>query len=92
MKIIILVSITTLATGCASVTDVVSTGPGTYLVASQGVIGNGSGAMQKVTAIQRAEAYCRTRDAQLKIIKSDQSEPMFGRAPSGQVEFSCEKM
>lgn len=91
MKIIYLAVASFLLTACTTVTDVVSTGPGTYLVASQGVIGNGSGAAQKVAAVQRADAYCKARGEPMIIIRSDQSEPMFGRAQSGQVDFHCAK-
>lgn len=75
--------------GCASVTDVVSTGPDTHMVASQGVVGNGSGASQKAAALQAADSYCKARGEQMRVIRSEQTEPFFGRAPSGQVEFRC---
>lgn len=77
--------------GCAGVTPVVPTGPDTYMVASQGVIGNGSGATQKVAAFQAADSYCKSRGEQMLAIHSQESDPLYGRAPSGQVEFRCLK-
>lgn len=91
MKRIALISAATLFVGCASVTDVVSTGSDTYMVASQGVIGNGSGAAQLAAAFKAAGTYCNARGEQMQSIRSDQTEPFFGRAPSGKVEFRCVK-
>lgn len=80
-----------LLAGCAGVTDVVSAGPDTYMIASQGIAGNGSGASQKIAALQGADNYCKARGKNMHVIHSEQSEPMFGRAPSAQVEFSCKE-
>lgn len=77
--------------GCAGVSDVVSTGSDTYMVASHGVAGNGSGASQKVAAFQAADSFCRARGEQMLAIRSEQTEPFFGRPPSAQVEFRCVK-
>lgn len=76
--------------GCANVSDVVPTGPGTYMLVSNGIAGNGSGAAQLANAIQKAGNFCSSQRKQMKIIHSGQIEPMFGRAPSGQVDFSCD--
>lgn len=82
--------ISLLLTACTTTSDVVSTGGGTYLVSSHGIAGNGSGGAQLVSATQTAGAYSQTLGKQLNIVKSSQIEPMFGRAPSGQLEFRCE--
>ena len=42
--------IPTLLAGCAGATHVVSTGPGTYMIASHGVMGWSSGPAQKAKA------------------------------------------
>jgi putative hemolysin len=90
MKTITAFTASVLVVGCGSVSSVVSTGADTYMVASEGVVGNGSGATQKVAAFQAASSYCANRGAQLEVISFEQSEPFFGRAPSGQVAFRCE--
>jgi hypothetical protein len=84
------VAIAIALTGCASVTDVVSTGPETYLVASQGVIGNGSGAVQKADALKAANAYCTKKSKLVRVLDAKTEEPHFGKAPSAEVSFRCE--
>ena len=42
--------VATLLAGCAGATHVVSTGPGTYMIASHGVMGWSSGPAQKAKA------------------------------------------
>jgi hypothetical protein len=81
-----------LLAGCATVTDVVPTGPDTFLVASQGVIGNGSAATQLVQAMQSANRYCAASGKQAKQAKQVSVQTMdagFGRAPGATVQFQC---
>ena len=80
-----------LLTACASVSNVVATGPGTYMVAAHGIDGNGSGAAQKAIAFEAANSYCKARGEQMVAIHSEMTEPFFGRAPSAEVEFRCVK-
>lgn len=75
--------------GCASVSDVTPTGPGTYMVAAHGIDGNGSGAAQKVVALQKANAFCAGRTAHIELIGAQSVEPAFGRPPSAEVAFRC---
>lgn len=78
-----------IAAGCASVSDVVSTGADTYMVTAHGIDGNGSGAAQKAIAMQSAGAHCKMQTAQLVVTASSMVEPAFGRAPSAEVDFRC---
>lgn len=75
--------------GCAGVTDVVSTGPGTYIVASHGVMGWSSGGAQKAKAFQDANDYCKRLGKQMLPINSGETPGGFGRIASGEVEFRC---
>lgn len=59
------------------------------MVASQGVVGNGSGAAQKADALKAANAYCSARAKQLSVIDAKTVEPFFGRAPSAEITFRC---
>lgn len=76
--------------GCASVSDVVPTGPDTFMVAAHGIDGNGSGAAQKAIALKAANAYCQARAKQMQVVRVDSVEPFFGRPPSADVQFRCE--
>ena len=91
VELVLFIATTFVITACASVSDVVSTGDGAHMVASHGVDGNGSGAAQKVIALQAANNYCNTRSEQMQLIHAEQTEPFFGRAPSAQVDFRCIK-
>lgn len=77
-------------TGCAGVTDVVSTGPDTYMVASHGTMGWSSGPAQKAAAFKKADAYCEERVKAVQVIKaSDSGSGEFGKISSGDVDFKC---
>jgi hypothetical protein len=76
--------------GCAGVTDVVSTGPDTYMVASHGTMGWSSGGAQKAKAIQQAGDYCRERNKRLELVQArETSQGGFGQIAAGEVEFRC---
>jgi hypothetical protein len=65
--------------GCAGVTDVVSTGPDSYMVASHGTMGWSSGPAQKAAAFEKADAYCEERGKAVQVIKaSDSGSGAFG--------------
>lgn len=74
---------------CGGVTDVVKTGPDTYLVASHGTMGWSSGAAQKAKAFQDAEDYCKRMNKQVQPIGTNETPGGFGRIASGEVEFRC---
>lgn len=80
-----------LVAGCASVSDVVSTGPDSFMVAAHGIDGNGSGAAQKAIALQAANTYCQARSRQMLVVHVETVEPYFGRAPSAALDFRCVK-
>lgn len=78
-----------LAQGCAGVTDVVKTGPDTYMVASHGTMGWSSGSAQKAKAFQAADEYCNSLGKQVESIRSSETPSGFGQIASGEVHFKC---
>ncbi len=82
---------TALASGCASVSDVIPSGDGTYMVAAHGIDGNGSGATQKAIALQKANSFCEGSGAQIQVVHIETGEAMFGRPPSADLTFRCAK-
>ena len=92
MKKIIYCLIVLLLAGCAGVTDVVSTGPDTYMVASHGVMGWSSGGAQKAKAFQKADAFCKSLGKHLLPISTNETPGGgFGKIASGEVYFRCLK-
>jgi hypothetical protein len=76
--------------GCAGVTDVVSTGPDTYMIASHGTMGWSSGPAQKAQAFTQANEYCKKIGKTLQVISSkDSGNGGFGVISSGEVTFKC---
>ena len=80
-----------LVAGCAGVTNVVSTGPDTYMVASHGVMGWSSGGAQKAKAFQEADAFCKSLGKKLLPIATNESPGGFGMIAAGEVHFRCLK-
>ena len=79
-----------LITACAGVTDVVSTGKDTYMVASHGTMGWSSGGAQKAQAFTQADAFCKKVGKQMQVIsESDSGSGGFGKISSGEVSFRC---
>ena len=76
-------------TACAGVTDVVRTGPDTFMVASHGTMGWSSGPAQKAKAFQSAETYCASIGKQVEQISSSETASGFGKIASGEVHFKC---
>lgn len=76
-------------TGCASVTDVVSTGLGTYMVAAEGVLGNSSSGKQAFKAQEKAAAYCAKQGKQVETIDVKEVPGGFGKVASATVNFRC---
>jgi uncharacterized protein YceK len=76
--------------GCAGVTDVVSTGPSTYMAASHGTVGWSSGPAQKAAAFEKANAYCSKQGKVVQAIDaSDSGAGGFGKISSSEVDFKC---
>lgn len=76
--------------GCAGVTDVVSTGPETYMVASHGTMGWSSGPAQKAKAFQMANEFCAKKGKlQAEGIKGNTTGSGYGQIASAEVEFRC---
>lgn len=83
---------TTTIVGCASVTDVVSTGPDTYMVAAEGVLGNSSSGKQAFKAQEQAAAFCNKQGKQIETISNNEVPGGFGKVASATVNFRCIKI
>lgn len=75
--------------GCASVSDAVSTGPGTYVVMAEGVMGNSSSSAQLVKAHAQAATFCSKQVKQVETISSNEVPGGFGKVASATVNFKC---
>ena len=79
-----------LLAGCATmVTNVVPTGPDTYMVSSHGVMGWSSSGEQKAKAFETAGAYCKRSGKVMVATNTSETPGGFGRIASGDVEFRC---
>jgi hypothetical protein len=78
-----------LLAGCATATEVVPAGGGTFMVGSSGVIGNGSSAEQVVEALKAANRYCEAQGRSVEQVQTQTTAPGFGRAPAATVQFRC---
>ena len=79
-----------LLTGCAGITDVVSTGADTYMIASHSTMGWSSGPAQKAQAFTQANDYCQKMGKTMQIISArDSGNGGFGFISSGEVTFKC---
>ena len=76
-------------TACASVSDIVPTGKGTYMVAAKGVMGYSSEGDQKIKALVQADKYCKEQGKTMEQVSSEGTPSGFGRIASSQVEFRC---
>jgi hypothetical protein len=75
---------------CAGSTNVVPTGPDTYMIASRGTMGWSSGPAQKAKAFEEADAYCKQKGRTLETIsESDSGAGAFGKVSTGEVRFRC---
>ena len=59
------------------------------MVATHGVNGHGSGAVQKAKAYEEANGYCMGLGKQLQSISDSQTEESWGSAPSAELNFRC---
>ena len=89
MKLALLVVVLLTVTGCANVSDVVSTGPGTYMVAAEGVLGNSSPGKQMFKAHSQADAFCRGQGKQVDTINTQEAPGGYGKVASAEVYFRC---
>ena len=78
-----------LLASCASVTEVVSTGPSTYMVAAEGVAGNSSSGKQAFKAQEQAAAFCSKQGKQVDTVSNTEQPGGFGRVASATVTFRC---
>lgn len=75
--------------GCATVFEPVSTGPNTYMVAAEGVLGNSSSGKQAFKAQEQAAAFCVNRGKQIETMSSNEVPGGFGKVASATVNFRC---
>lgn len=76
---------------CQTISEVVTTSPGVYMVAASGKTGAGSAGEQKAIAIRQANDYCNGRALQMRLLDSRLTDPKFGTAPAAEVNFTCDK-
>lgn len=88
MKKMILIALLALA-GCATVYEPVSTGPGTYMVAAEGVMGNSSSGAQAIKAQAQAAAFCSAQGKHVETISRTEVPGGFGKVASATVNFKC---
>ena len=75
---------------CAGVTDVVSTGKDTYMIASHGTMGWSSGGAQKAQAFTQANEFCQKMGKVVEMINSnDSGNGGFGKISSAEISFKC---
>jgi len=74
--------------GCAGSTDVIQTGPDTYMVATHSTTGSTSGAEQRAKAFAEARDYCEKSGKQLETIRAVESGPAINTS-SAEVHFRC---
>lgn len=82
-----------LSLGCVAAnaggSDVVQTGPDTYILANHGVKGWSSASTQKVKAIERASSYCKKLGKEMEIVNATEHTGGFAKQASADVEFRC---
>jgi hypothetical protein len=79
-----------LLVSCAGVTDVVSTGKDTYMIASHGTMGWSSGGVQKAQAFTQANEFCQKMGKTVEVINSkDSGNGSFGKISSAEISFKC---
>ena len=76
---------------CASTSDVVPTGPDTYMVAAGGVVGASSSGPQLAKAQKEAADFCNKQGKQIETISSNEVPGSYGSAASATVNFRCVK-
>lgn len=89
MKVFVVLAAAATVAACASVSDVVPTGPDTYMVSAHGVMGYWSGGEQKAKAFERANAFCAAKGKTMQAVNVADTPSGFGRIASGDVEFRC---
>ena len=75
--------------GCASTSDAVPTGKGTYMVNAKGVMGYSSEGDQKIKALIEADKFCKAQGKTMGQVSNEGTPSGFGRIASSQVEFRC---
>lgn len=88
MKKLLFIAALSLA-GCATVSDAVSTGPGTYMIAAEGVMGNSSSGAQLVKAQTQAAQFCSKQGKQVQTTGAKEVPGGFGKVASATVTFQC---
>lgn len=76
--------------GCGGTSDIVETGPGSYMVASHSMMGHSSGPEEKAHAYQKASAYCQQSRKHVETISAtDTGAGVWGKVSSAEVNFRC---
>jgi len=92
MKAVLAVALASIGmVACASTSDVVPTGPDTYMVAAGGVVGASSSGPQLAKAQKEAADFCKKQGKQVETISTSETPSGFGKSASGRVNFRCIK-
>lgn len=90
MKTLMLAAAVALAcAGCASVSEVVPTGPNAYMVGSNAHGGFKSDAEVKALAINRANDFCTSQGKIAQVTNSTSSGTQMWTPQNAEVQFSC---
>jgi hypothetical protein len=80
-----------LANGCASTSEVIATGPGTYMVTGKNTALGANTDNVMVALYKRANAFCAEKGLVMQEKKIDARAPGFARFPTGRLDFHCVK-
>lgn len=89
MKAFVCISIVTLLAACQSISDVVPTGQGTYLV---GVVNHGgmnSDAEITAVSIRRGTEFCASQNKRFELINASNSGTQGWTPQQSQIMFRC---
>jgi hypothetical protein len=89
-RILLAASALMLVAACAGSSDVVKTGPDTYMIARHGTSGWSLGQNQKAKALRDAAQYCRRQGKQMQAISAvETGAEAYGKMSSAEVDFRC---
>lgn len=75
--------------GCAVLSNVTSTGDGTYMTVVRSNDVNARVGQQQARALAQATAFCGERGASVDVIRQVAVPPPPGQAPSAELDFRC---
>ena len=89
MKIIVLIFLVTVLSGCGGVSEIVMVGKDTYIVTSSATSVGDTGRFQKANLYKEAGLFCAKQGKSAMSVSSSFDDGMIGRRPSAEVTFRC---